>query len=338
MKKSLLALAAAIVLLGLILFMNKRNAAESGKGQFAFDTSQYTQMGSLWVASGADTSRLEVKDGQWVVAKDGWLVDTAKIHKVVKALYGIQSGDMVSNNPARATEYGLDSATGKSVSWKDKSGKEVAKVIVGKTSSADFSSTYWKYADKPEVFSTPGNFTWEIAARDEDWKQRRFFPGSTLKDLQFVEVTWKDSLGVAYNYRLEAVNDTTWRMLSPAPNPVKRKMAEDIYNRVLESQVDDFMLPNDTNKTKVALDSPVVVIKTEFKGGKASEMKISKTLDTYTYVLHPHRADTVRMGSWRFDMFKKKPFELIEPVVDTAKVDSAAIVTDPKAVSTPAAP
>lgn len=323
MKKSLLALAAAIVLLGLILFMNKRQAAASGKGQYAFDTAQYTQMGSMTIAQGADTAKLEVKNGEWVVAKDGWLADTTRVNKVIKALYGLQNQDIVSRNPERASEYGLDSTAGKKVWWSDKSGKEVAAIVVGKTSASDFSSTYWQFLGKPEVFSTPGNFSWEVMARDTEWKQRRFFPGAVLKDLQFVEVTWRDSLGVPYSYRLEAVNDSTWRMLSPAPNPVKRQMAQDIYNKVIEFQVDDFMAATDTNKSKIALDSPMVVIKAEFKGGKTSEMKVGKTLDSYSYGLHPHRADTVKMGSWRFDPLKKKPFELIEPVVDTAKADNA---------------
>jgi Domain of unknown function (DUF4340) len=325
MKKSLLALIAAIVVLGGVLFLNKRKETVQGQQHFVFDTTAYSQMATLSVAKEADTSQLEVVDGQWVVSKDKWPVDTSRLNRVLKQLYQFQDGEVVSRNPERASEYGLDSAAGKKVSWKDKSGKVVATVVVGKTSGADYSSTYWKYVDKPEVYRTSGNFSWDIYPKDDDWRNRKFFTFAK-SEIQFVDVTWKDSLGASYQYRLEAVNDSTWKLVAPAPGAAKRDLSTEIANRLVEMQVDDFVTAKDTNKTKIALDSPMVVAKVELRSGKFFEIKAGKSFDYFAYVLFPGRSDTVKVSNWRFEPFKKKPFEMVDLI--PAGTDSTAAKSD----------
>jgi L-lactate utilization protein LutC len=329
MKKSLIALLVAIVGLGGVMFLNKRGETTRGQLHFVFDTTGYSQMASLSVIKAPDTSNLEFVNNQWVVAKDQWPVDTSRVNKILKQLYQFQDGEVVSRNPERASEYGVDSAAGKQVSWKDKSGKVVAQVIIGKTSGADYNSTYWKYIDKPEVYRTYGNFSWDVYPKDDDWRNKKFF-AFAKSEIQFVDVTWKDSMGVSAQYRLEAVNDSTWKMLAPAPSPAKRDMATEIANRLVEMQVDDFLSAKDTNKSKIALDSPMVVAKVELKNGKFFEIKAGKSFDYYAYTIFPGRSDTVKVSNWRFEPFKKKPFELVDLV--PATIDSTMAVDSTKAV------
>lgn len=345
MKRTLIILFATLAVLAGIL-MKKRGTDKSMQSDaFVLDSTWKSKVTLVSLIKKPDTSRLEKKDGKWVVAKDGFNVDTAKIGKVLNHLFSLQDKEKVSTSAARLSEYGLDSVEAKHVSLRDGSGKS-AEVVIGKTSGADHASTYWKWESKPEVYRSPGNFTWEIATKDADWKDRKLF-AATSKDVKFVEVTWKDSSGVAYNYKLEAVTDSTWKMLAPQDsNRVKNALANEMASRFAEMSIDEFVIPADTNLPKAKLDTPAVWIKVGLKGGASHELKATKALDGYSFVQHPTRKDTVKLSSWRFDTFKKKPFELLEspppPPADTSKQEGAGIKiessapTGPKAA--PAAP
>jgi hypothetical protein len=322
MKRTLIVLVAALAVLGIILM--KKNSSEKSmqKDHYALDTAWKANVTVLNVIKKPDTSRLEKKDGKWVVAKDGFNVDTAKINKVLANVITLQDKELVSKSTERLAEYGLDSNEAKHVTVKDASGKTVA-VVIGKTSGADYSSTYWKWEGKPEIYRTPGNFTWEIATKDDDWKDRKLF-AATAKDVKFIETTWKDSLGATYNYKLEAMTDSTWKMLAPQDsNRVKNVLANEMASRFAEMSIDEFPNPKDTNLAKAKLDTPAVVVKVGLKNGTSYEIKGSKVLDGYVFALHPSRKDTIKLSTWRLDPFKKKPFELLDappaPKADSAK-------------------
>lgn len=327
MKRNLIILVAALAVLAGILWKKKSSDKSMSSDSFVLDSTWKANVTQLSVIKKPDTSRLEKKDGKWVVAKDAFNVDTAKLGKVLTHVFSLQDKELVSTNAALLKDYGLDSVEAKHVSIKDAAGKS-ADVVIGKTSGADYASTYWKWEGKPEVYRTPGNFTWEIATKDGDWKDRKLF-GATSKDVKFVEATWKDSTGVAYSYKLEAVTDSTWKMLAPQDsNRVKNALANEMASRFAEMSIDEFVVPADTNLPKVKLDSPAVWIKVGLKSGATHELKGTKTLDGYSFVQHPSRKDTIKLSSWRFDSFKKKPFELLEspppPAADTSKAAGAA--------------
>src|SRR5690606_18141796 len=139
-----------------------------------------------------DTSVLEMKDGRWQVKRDSFPVDTGKVARTLGHLFGLQSKEKVSQSAERLGEYGLDSAEAKHVAVLDGSGKPLARVVIGKTSGADYSSTYWKWEDKPEVYRTPGNFSYEVSVKEEEWKDRKLF-SFEAKDIKFLEVAWGDT-------------------------------------------------------------------------------------------------------------------------------------------------
>jgi hypothetical protein len=326
MKRTLIILLAALAVLAAILMKKRSSDKSMSQDSFVLDSTWKANLTQFAVIKKPDTSRLEKKDGKWVVAKDAFNVDTAKINKVLTHVFSLQDKEKVSTSAARLSEYGLDSVEAKHVSIKDASGKAVD-VVIGKTSGADYASTYWKWKGKDEVYRSPGNFTWEIATKDNDWKDRKLF-SATSKDVKFVEATWKDSTGAAYSYKLEAVSDSTWKMLAPQDsNRVKNALANEMASRFAEMSIDEFAVPADTNLAKVKLDTPAVWIKVGLKNGTSHELKGSKVLDGYSFVQHPARKDTIKLSSWRFDSFKKKPFELLEapppPAPDTTKAGAA---------------
>jgi hypothetical protein len=310
MKRTLIVLVAALAVLGLILM--KKNSTEKSMrtDRFVLDSAWKANVNSFVVIKKPDTTRLEKKDGKWVVAGNGFPVDTAKIGKALGYIFKLQDKELVSKSADRLAEYGLDTAEAKHVSIKEPSGKS-AQVVIGKTSGADFSSTYWKREGNPEIYRTPGNFTWEIGVKPDEWKEHKLF-SATPKDVKSIEVTWKDTSGTAYSYKLEAVTDTTWKMLAPQDsNRVNNALASEMASRFAEMSIDEFLDRKDTNVAKAKLDSPMVTVKVGLKNGTSGEIKASKAVDGYAYARHPARPDTIKLSSWRFDSFRKKPFELL---------------------------
>jgi hypothetical protein len=329
MKRTLIILVVALAALGLILL--KKNSAEKSMrtDRFVVDSAWKADVNTLTVAKKPDTAGLEKKDGKWVVAKDGFPVDTAKINKVLGYLFKLQDKELVSKSKERLAEYGLDTAEAKHVVFKEPGGKS-AQVVIGKTSGADYSSTYWKWEGKDEIYRTPGNFAWDVPAKNDDWKEKKLF-SAAAKDVKFLDVTWKDTTGKSYAYKLEAMTDSTWKMLQPQDsNRVKNALANEMASRIADISIDEFPSPKDTNLAKVKLDSPMVVVKVGFKNGSTHEIRAAKALDGYIYAKHPARPDTIKLSAWRFDAFKKMPFDLLEappaPKPDSAKSAGTAPV------------
>ncbi len=309
MKRTLIVLVCALLVLAGLLWKKHSEFQSEEANAFVFDTAQKAGVTSLKVIEKKDTAELLKVGNQWVTARDSFPVDTSKIDKSLTALLQLQDKIRVSTNPARLKEYGLDSSQAKYVAWHGPGGK-TAQVILGKTASTDYSSTYWKWVGKPDVFETPGNFTWQISARDLDWKDRSPFHVGE-KDIQNVQVEWRDSTGTPYSYKIDVVNDTTYRMVEPESSLVTRNKAQGILSEIGSLSIDDFVAKGDTNLSKIRLDTPMISIHFMTKTGKSYSLAGSQAINNYVYVRYSTRKDTVKMGGWRFNNMKKKPFELV---------------------------
>lgn len=332
MKKTLIVLVAALAVLGVILFKRGSDRKAMQSDVPALDSTLRNEARTLKLVKKPDTAVLALGSTGWQVKRDSFPADTGKVSRTLGHIFGLKAKEKVSESAARLAEYGLDSVEAKHVAVLDGSGKTIAEVMVGKTSGADYSSTYWKWKDKPQVYRTPGNFAFEIGAKEEEWKERKLF-AFTAKDLKFLEVSWKDTTGVAYAYKLEAVNDSTWKMLQPVDsNRVVKHLVTDAASRFAELGIDEFIPPADTNVAKAEMDSTTLWVKGTLKDGKAYEVSIGKQYNTFYYPKHPTRGERVKLSSWRFDNLKKKPFELLEappPPKDSTAAASAAAGAPP---------
>ncbi len=327
MKRTILLLLAALVVLAAILLKKNRDEKSIRSDAPALDSTRKAEVKSIHVGKQkTDSTDLEQKDGIWVVAPDAFPVDTTKINKLIKNIFSLQNKEVVSHNPARYSEYGLDSVESRHVIFLDGFGKALADVVIGKTSVSDFNSTYWRWTGKDDVYRTPGNFAWEIGVKPEEWKERKLTQAK-VTDLKTIETTWKDSTGTAYHYKLQATSDTTWKMLEPQDsNRVQTALVSEMASRFTEMMIDEFVSATDTNLSKVKVDSPAVWVKVTLKNGKTEELKASKGMDGFAYTSHPARKELIRLSTWRLDSYKKKPFELLA----LSKSDSAkAALTKP---------
>ncbi len=331
MKKTLIVLAAAIAVLVLILFKNKHDEKTSSADVFAFDSTQKATVKSFKVCKNADTSELQLKDGKWVVTPNDFPADTAKVNKVLKVLFALQNKEIVSQNPERLKEYGLDASEAKNISVQSVDGKKLVDAWIGKTSGADYNSTYWKMPNQKEVFRTPGNFTWEILAKADEWKDRKLFSATLSKEVKSLEVTWRDSTDSVFTYHVVNENDSNWKMTAPVETKVVKQAVTELINRFAEFSVDEFIATNDTNLSKVDLQNPRIQIQVGLKNGNTIVLKAGKTFNFYTYAQHPSRSDLIKFSSWRFEGFKKRPYELQV----LSHEDSLALKLDKKLMPVP---
>jgi hypothetical protein len=330
MKKTLWVLAGAVLLLAMVLLIDHRRDASRQADQFAFDTTQKADVTYLKIVLQKDTTEMIKTGGKWVAAADSIPVDTAKINKSLSYLLRMQDKEIVSSNPSRLVEYGLDTAQAKHIEWRDAGGKKV-RIELGKISGADYRSMYWKWEDRPVVYRTPG-FTYDIATSSADWKDHSLVTVDA-RDVKSIEVNWRDSADQSFHYKLEAVNDTLVRMMEPDTALVKKTEAMDLLAQAGQFVVDDFVVPGDTNVAKARLDTPMVAIRIDLKSGKSHEIKGGKTFNDMVYTRHPFWNKVVMVSSWRFKRFEKMPYELM---ADTARarllMPPAPVVKKPSAV------
>jgi hypothetical protein len=170
-KKMLWFFAGALVLLALVLGLRKFGDRALNREGFVFDTSDVAEVVYLRVVYQGDTAELDRKQGEWVTIREGVKANPARVERALRGLLGIRSQEKVSESPdeARLAEFGIGAADAKQVDWTLASGKK-ARVLLGKTSGNDLNSTYWKWEDEAAVYSTPGDFTFDLASREQEWK------------------------------------------------------------------------------------------------------------------------------------------------------------------------
>jgi hypothetical protein len=171
MKKAFWLLLGAVVALGFALVAVKVSDSMANREGFVFDTTQVADVVRLRVVYQGDTAQLEKREGGWFLTPGGEPANGERVQRALRGLLGIRSRDKVSesSDQARLEEFGIGSAEAKQVDWTLSSG-EKSRVLLGKTSGTDFNSTYWKWPDKPGVYSTPGDFTFDLASQAQEWK------------------------------------------------------------------------------------------------------------------------------------------------------------------------
>ncbi|MBI4603556.1 MAG: DUF4340 domain-containing protein, partial [Planctomycetes bacterium] len=116
------------------------------------------QVSKVTLAKGKTAPVELAKSGdKWVVASSyAYPADGEKVDKIVKALDAIESGDESGSAEQAHAEFEVDSKKGGFVTAFDKDGKELAKVVVGKTApnrSISTTRVYLRFGNEPTVYA-----------------------------------------------------------------------------------------------------------------------------------------------------------------------------------------
>ncbi|MDX1429876.1 MAG: DUF4340 domain-containing protein, partial [Rhodothermales bacterium] len=98
-----------------------------------------------------DTIMAVRRDGKWVLTKPiETRADSAHVRRLLDEVSGLEFGSVVSTNPGRWENYGVDSTA--SVLLLEKEDSEV-RIVIGKQ-TPDFNGTFVRVGEDPRVFST----------------------------------------------------------------------------------------------------------------------------------------------------------------------------------------
>ncbi len=307
MKKPLLALGGALLLLVAVLVIRDQMEKAALRPQYAFPNLQQEDPVSLRIIYQDDSAALFRAGGVWFTAGDSVPVDSLKIATALRSLRGIQVREMVSRDPdsSRLVEYGLVPSEIKVREWDTASGARQF-AHLGKASGSDFASNFWKHPDAPEVYRTPRSITYDFPARPVDWKGRMPFPFFLYEDVASVEVRWRDDEGTEHHYRLDRVSDTAAVLVEPFESEVPRRSAAAIFVQTPQFVIDGFVDPQDPHVLVSDLDNPALVVRTTMKDGTVHLFEAGPAIDGHHYARHPGARNTfIKVRQWRVDFFKK---------------------------------
>jgi hypothetical protein len=310
MKRPLLWLLAALLLLAAVYrgmdYRDKSRAAP----RFAFGAAKAGEVVSLRVGYLGDSVTLVRSGGHWLTAGDSFPADTARLRRVLGHLLTLQDREKVSESAdeTRLTEYGLDSASARAVAWTLADGR-VTRVLLGRISGIDYGSTFWKPAEEPVAYRTPGKFVFEVSSRAKDWKDTNLFVPFTTRDIRSVTVEWTAPDGVSHRYALERDSgggDTGFALTEPFAAVASREAAGKIFRHAAQFKVDEFAAGFDPSAARAGLDKPVMTVRIVLKNGVENVVVAGNPVDgLYRYVRHPRHKDPVRVFLWRFEYFGK---------------------------------
>lgn len=316
MKKTLLALAGALVLLALVLGVKTCADRKMHRERFVFDTTKVDQVSRLEISHQGRTVVLTKREGNWRTVDD-FPVDTLRLRRVLTALLRTRATEKVSESrdPARLAEFGLNGAEAKRIRWKLASGEEYT-LLLGKTSGADYSSSFWKWEDGRDVYRTPGNFTHEASVGENDWKSREVLPFFVYEDVASVAVDWVDSAGGKIRYRIDRVNDTSAVFSEPFKGPVPRRSAGEVYEQTPQFTADGLVEPWE-DRPSMHLDTPLFKIEIRKKDGTVYRLSAGDTVregtQIYRYAILPGTKHPIKIFEWRFAFFRKTIAQLLNP-------------------------
>ena len=143
------------LLLGVAVFLLKksdgggnRNNTNRSAGEKLIAAFPAAETASIAISGADQSATLELKDGKWTVAeRDGFPANTRNINELLRTLSELKVTQGIEAGPSFAPRFGMDekssdpAARGITATFKDKSGKELAKVSFGKNLDATASAS-----------------------------------------------------------------------------------------------------------------------------------------------------------------------------------------------------
>jgi len=315
-KSAIIFLIIALSSLVIFVLLQNKRSLERREDAFVFDTLDLKKVKELKIIKGENVAHLTFSSGYWSVQPDKFPADTAKVNKFIRTIFKLQNKELVSINPARSGEYGLDSLESRHILCLDEKGKVLLDVFLGKTAGTDYSSTYFRKPGQPEMYRSPGSFGMDMGPSPNDWKIRKLFE-LTPDTISKIKINWADSLNKTYHVELKK-NDNEWF----ANGKIALKDPIDqMKSRLADMNFDDFAEANDTNLQVINLENPSVSIEVQTLDSKVFRLETSKNINGFVYARYPNFNQIIKISNWRIEAFTKKPDEIIDR--SSNKIDSA---------------
>ena len=135
-----LALGAAVIAVKLSQNTSIRSATQRVPGQMLFESFPATDASTIEIQGATGTVTLLKKDGKWGVSqRDGYPANTTFVNDLIRSLSELKITLGMEAGPSFAPRFGMDESASKpadrglTATFKDSTGKEIAKVSLGKS-------------------------------------------------------------------------------------------------------------------------------------------------------------------------------------------------------------
>ena len=135
-----IALGAAVTAVKLSQNYTTHSATKRSPGQMLFESFPATEASNIEIQGAKSTVTLARKDGKWVVSqRDSYAANSTFVNDFIRTLGELKVTQSLEAGPSFAPRFGMDDAAtkpeshGLTATFKDASGKEIAKVSLGKT-------------------------------------------------------------------------------------------------------------------------------------------------------------------------------------------------------------
>ncbi len=168
-KKIILFISVVIIAIGVVYF-KKNDFDQQYKQKQPFLSLEKKNIKRISISRGSDTVDLFFEDNKWVVGIKKVIANQTKVDDLLKRIFQLNAKEVVSSNGLSLERYSLDSTKRKEIRVYDNQSQVVLHAYIGRFSSLQINSTYWKFVDNNEVYRCCGNITNDVIVNSVKWK------------------------------------------------------------------------------------------------------------------------------------------------------------------------
>ena len=166
-----IALIVLVLLIGVYL-LNIRSQGKFESTSTAIFTDDPGKIFKVLIQQGEEAVELARVDTMWkITGNDTLETKVRSIENLFDKVLKINRGTIISENPDNYQKYSLDDSTGTHLAVINLKGETVGYYIFGRSKS-DYSRSYVRIGDDPNVYLADQNVTYMLSTRDTYWGEK----------------------------------------------------------------------------------------------------------------------------------------------------------------------
>ena len=172
MTKNLqIALVVLVVLIG-IFFLNKSSQSKLDSTSEAIFNDDPEDIFKFLIQKGEEAIELARVDTLWRISGNDTLeIKSRSMDNLFDKVLKVNRGTIISENPEKYDKYSVDDSTGTHLAIVDSKGETVGYYVFGRSKS-DYSRSYIRIGDDPNVYLSDQNVTYMLSTRETYWGQK----------------------------------------------------------------------------------------------------------------------------------------------------------------------
>ena len=170
-KNVQIALIVLIVFIGLY-FLNKSSQSKLDSTSESIFNNDAEDIFKFLIQKGEEAIELARVDTLWRISGNDTLeIKSRSMDNLFDKVLKVNRGTIISENPEKYDKYSVDDSTGTHLAVVDSKGETVGYYVFGRSKS-DYSRSYIRIGDDPNVYLSDQNVTYMLSTRETYWGQK----------------------------------------------------------------------------------------------------------------------------------------------------------------------